>query len=107
MATIRKRLTEKQRIFVDIYVSHRGKLSNKECAIKAGYPESSARQRAYKLMNPSFCPHVVEAIEIEREAYNKKYKVDYWSHVAELGRLRDQIKRRKKISWLLPVAWKN
>ena len=62
MRLIDKPLTEKQKKFAEIYVMSSGILSNTEVAIEAGYDRGSAYQRAYELLNPEICPHVVKFI---------------------------------------------
>ena len=34
-------------------------MANYQIAIAVGYSEDGARQRAYELLNPDICPHVV------------------------------------------------
>ena len=59
-----KRLTEKQREFARLLVHSSGKITNKQCAIEAGYSEKRARVEASELLRNSL---VVEYIEKLRE----------------------------------------
>ena len=59
-----KRLTEKQREFARLLVHSGGRITNKQCAIEAGYSEKRARQEASELLRNSL---VFEYIEKLRE----------------------------------------
>tara|TARA_R100001015_G_C4597106_1_gene152266 strand:- start:656 stop:1162 length:507 start_codon:yes stop_codon:yes gene_type:complete len=85
-----KKLTEQQIKFAQLLVTNHGRKTPTECAIEAGYADGSARVRASELRNPKRFPLVVSYIGELREEYNKKYEVDYGSHIAELGRIRQQ-----------------
>ena len=85
-----KKLTEQQIKFAQLLVTNEGRKTPTECAIEAGYADGSARVRASELRNPKRFPLVVSYIGELREEYNKKYEVDYGSHIAELGRIRQQ-----------------
>ena len=73
---ISKPLTEMQKEFSRLHVENVGRLSNTECAIRAGYKPESAYQRAHELLNPKICPHVVQHIAERREEFLKKNNVD-------------------------------
>ena len=62
-----KRLTEKQREFARLLVTSKGKMTNAQCAIEAGYSEKRARQEASELQNAVKSPLVVKYIEELRE----------------------------------------
>ena len=85
-----KVLTEQQIKFATLLVTNEGRKTPTECAIEAGYAESSAHVRASELRNPRKFPLVVKYIGEIREEYNKKYEVDYGKHIAELGKIRQQ-----------------
>ena len=85
-----KKLTEQQLKFAQLLVTNHGRKTPTECAIEAGYADGSARVRASELRNPQRFPLVVQYIGELRDEYNKKYEVDYGSHIAELGRIRQQ-----------------
>ena len=65
MKLVDKPLTDLQRKFARYYVEAKygtQHLSNSECAIRAGYSPDSAYQRAFELLSPKHCPHVVKFI---------------------------------------------
>ena len=69
---ISKPLTEMQKEFARLHAENVGRLSNTEIAIRAGYKAESAYQRAYELLNPRICPHVVKYIGEMKEDFLKK-----------------------------------
>jgi phage terminase small subunit len=87
--TPNKRLTRKQQLFVKELVSNDGLITNREAAERAGYPAGSAHTRAYELMNPNKCPHVVAEIKRYRDELDEKYGVDFKRHIRSLQTLRD------------------
>ena len=97
MQLINKTLTEMQKTFSRIYVeNHYGNstLTNTQVAMKAGYSPDSAYQRAYELLNPRICPHVVKYIGEIREEHQKKYAITFERHISELGKLRDNATKK-------------
>lgn len=84
-----KKLTRKQEKFVMELVSNDGMITNREAAVRAGYPATSAHTRAYELMNQNKCPHVVAEINRYREELDEKFGVDYKRHVRDLQKIRD------------------
>jgi phage terminase small subunit len=92
-----KKLTEMQIKFAHLLVTNEGRKSPTECAEEAGYEKDSASVRASELRNPNKYPLVVKYISDLREEYNKKYDVDYGSHIRELARIRDE--SREKGAW--------
>jgi len=82
-------LTRKQELFVKILVSKDGQITKRDAAIEAGFPASSAHQRAYEMTNPSKCPHVVKAIQEYRTELDRKYGIDYRRHIRDLQKIRD------------------
>ena len=85
-----KKLTEMQIKFAHLLIANEGRKTPTECAIEAGYEESSASVKASQLRNPKMYPLVVAEISRLREEWNKKYEVTYESHIRELARLRDE-----------------
>ena len=84
MKLIDKPLTERQKKFAGLYALDKGLKSNTEIAIEAGYPKSSAYQRAHELLNPEICPHVVKYIrEVEKDV-QKKFDLNIDSHLKTL-----------------------
>ena len=92
---IPKRLTEMQQKFANLLVTHEGRKSGYECAIEAGYEKDRARITASELQNPQKFPLVVKHIGELREENQKKYGIDFDSHITELGRLRDEARKSK------------
>jgi hypothetical protein len=83
------KLSRKQELFVKILVSQDGQITKRDAAIEAGFPASSAHQRAYEMTNPSKCPHVVRAIQEYRAELDRKYGIDYRRHIRDLQKIRD------------------
>ena len=94
MRLIDKSLTEKQKKFAEIYVMSSGILSNTEVAIEAGYDRGSAYQRAYELLNPEICPHVVKFINEIRIDISRRYEINKDNHITELWRIREDAKKK-------------
>ena len=87
-------MTEKQKKFAEIYVTSSGKFSNTEVAIEAGYDYGSAYQRAYELLNPEICPHVVKFISEIRKDISRRYEISKENHMEELWRIREDAKKK-------------
>jgi hypothetical protein len=87
---VEKPLTELQKKFARLYVESSygtGHLTNTEAAIQAGYSPDSAYQRAYELLNPKICPHVVKYIGELKEDFRIKNNIDPDKHMARLNHL--------------------
>ncbi len=97
MKLVDKPLTEMQKRFAELYVYEKGVLSNYEVAIAAGYAQKSAYQRAYELLNPDICPHVVRYIEKLKSEMNEKYRCDFETHKKELWQLREMAKKKNNV----------
>ena len=82
-------LTEKQRIFVEIYTEHQGRLTPTECARQSGYKRERAATTASELLNVKLYPKVVRAVAKRREEIANTHKVEMDKHVQELARLRE------------------
>ena len=85
-----KHLTDKQMRFAKEYVYNDGSKTQSECALDAGYAESSARVSASELLNPRKYPLVVKHIQELEAEVNKKYEVTFGRHVRELAKIRDK-----------------
>ena len=98
-----KRLTEMQKRFAELLVfgGPDGPMTQTEAAIAAGYSPKRARQEGSELCNPRQSPLVVKHIGELKEERLKKYEVNYASHVAELGRIKDAA--LKKGAWSAAV----
>ena len=86
---IDKPLTERQLKFANLYALDAGIKSNTDIAIEAGYPRSSAYQRAYELLSFEHCPHVVTYIRKIQKDIDKKYDVTHDNHLKKLYELRE------------------
>ena len=100
MQLINKTLTEMQKMFSRIYVeNHYGNstLTNTQVAMKAGYSPDSAYQRAYELLNPRICPHVVKYIGELKEDFRIKNNIDPDKHMARLNYLGQVAEENKMV----------
>ena len=84
------KLTEKQIIFVKELIYNEGRITATEAAIRAGYPEPSARSKASMLQNPKYYPLVVDHARQIREEVQKKYDVTIHKHFKELQKIREE-----------------
>jgi len=91
-------LTEKQRIFVEIYTANEGRLTPTECARQSGYKRERANVTASELLNVNKSPKVVAAIAKRRGEIADTHKVEMNKHVQELARLRDKALNEKSYS---------
>ena len=91
-------LTEKQRIFVEIYTANEGRLTPTECARQSGYKQERANVTASELLNVKKSPKVVAAIMKRRSEIAETHKVEMNKHVQELARLRDKALTEKSYS---------
>ena len=91
-------LTDKQRIFVEIYVKEEGRLTPTECARQAGYKPERAPTTASELLNVKKYPRVVAAVRKKRNELHETHKVEMNKHVVELARLRDRALQDKSHS---------
>jgi len=69
-------LTPKEKKFAELYVEHWGQMKKQDIAVLAGYPETSASNRASRLTNSDRSPHVVKYIEFLYNKEKRKYKDD-------------------------------
>ena len=100
MQLINKTLTEMQKMFSRIYVeNHYGNstLTNTQVAMKAGYSADSSHQRAYELLNPRICPHVVKYIGELKEDFRIKNNIDPDKHMARLNYLGQVAEENKMV----------
>ena len=91
-------LTERQRIFVEIYTANEGRLTPTECARQSGYKQERANVTASELLNVKKSPKVATAISKRRDEIAKTHKVEMNKHVQELARLRDKALGEKSYS---------
>ena len=86
-----------QKDFAEKYVEDGGSMANYQIAIAVGYSEDGARQRAYELLNPDICPHVVRYIEKLKAEMAEKYKCDFNTHQKELWQLKEMAKKKNTV----------
>ena len=91
-------LTERQRIFVEIYTANEGRLTPTECARQSGYKQERANVTASELLNVKKYPKVVNAVMKRRDEIATTHKVEMNTHVQELARLRDKALNEKSYS---------
>ena len=91
-------LTEKQRIFVEIYTANEGRLTPTECARQSGYKQERANVTGSELLNVKKYPKVVNAVMKRRDEIATTHKVEMNKHVQELARLRDKALNEKSYS---------
>ncbi len=95
---VNKSLTEMQKNYAKLYVesSYGSKhLTNTEVAIQVGYSPESAYQRAYELLNPKICPHVVKYIGELKEEWRIKNNIDPDKHMSRLNHLGQRAEENK------------
>ncbi len=100
MRLVDKSLTEMQKKFARLYVESSygtGHLTNTDAAIQAGYSPESAHQRAYELLNPKICPHVVKYIGELKEDFRIKNNIDPDKHMARLNYLGQRAEEKDMI----------
>ena len=83
-------LTDKQRIFVEIFVANEGRMTPTECARQAGYKAERASVTSSELLNINKYPRVVAAVRKKRNELAETHKVEMNKHIQELARLRDK-----------------
>ena len=91
-------LTEKQRIFVEIYTANEGRLTPTECARQSGYKRERAATTASELLNINKYPKVVAAVMNRRSEISETHRVEMIKHVQELARLREKALNEKSYS---------
>ena len=91
-------LTDRQRIFVDIYVANEGRITPTECARQAGYKPERAATTASELLNVKKYPKVVQIVNKKRNELYETHKVEMNKHVTELARLREKALQDKSHS---------
>ena len=84
-----KQLTPKQIKFAQELVYNEGRKTATQCAIEAKYSEDRAHVTASELQNPKMYPLVVQYIGQLREEIQKKYDITFESHMAHLGKMRN------------------
>jgi phage terminase small subunit len=83
-------LTPQEWKFVEEFVAGDGHVTLKEAAIRAGYSEIWAKNRARELTDPDKSPHIVAAIQERRRELGEKYATTFERHMRDLQVIRDQ-----------------
>ncbi len=91
-------LTEKQRIFVEIYTENEGRMTPTACARQAGYKVERANVTSSELLNIKKFPRVTAAVMKRREEIADTHRVQMNKHVQELARLRERALGEKSYS---------
>ena len=91
-------LTEKQRVFVEIYTDNEGRMTPTACARQAGYSVDRAHVTASELLNIKKFPRVTAAVMKRREEIADTHRVQMNKHVQELARLREKALGEKSYS---------
>jgi phage terminase small subunit len=76
--------------FVEEFCAGDGHVTLKEAALRAGYSEAWAKNRARELTDPEICPHIVAAIQERRRELGEKYGTTFERHMRDLQIIRDQ-----------------
>lgn len=84
-----KQLTPKQIKFAQELVYNEGRKTATQCAIEAAYSEDRAHVTASELQNPKMYPLVVQYIGELRQEVQKKYDINFESHLMHLGKMRN------------------
>jgi hypothetical protein len=85
-----KVLTPQEWTFVEEFCAGDGHVTLKEAAIRAGYGEHWAKNRARELTDPESHPHIVAAIQERRRELGEKYGTTFERHMRDLQVIRDQ-----------------
>jgi phage terminase small subunit len=91
-------LTDKQRVFVEIYTENEGRMTPTACARQAGYKPERANVTGSELLNIKKFPRVVAAVMKRREEIANTHRVQMNKHVQELARLRERALGEKSYS---------
>jgi len=83
-------LTAQEWKFVEEFVSGDGHVTLKEAAMRAGYSEVWAKNRARELTDPDKSPHIVAAIQERRRELGEQYGTTFERHMRDLQLIRDQ-----------------
>ena len=83
-------LTPQEWKFVEEFVAGDGHVTLKEAAVRAGYSDIWAKNRARELTDPEKSPHIVAAIQERRRELGEKYGTTFERHMRDLQVIRDQ-----------------
>jgi phage terminase small subunit len=91
------KLTPMQMKFAQELVYNEGRKTATECAIEAKYSSDRAAVTASELQNPKLYPLVVQYIGQLRQEILKKYDINFESHLAQLGDMRNKALKCKSL----------
>lgn len=80
-----RKLTQRQKRFAELYIE--GRHSQRQCAIQAGYAESSAAVVSTYLLDPERYPHVSEYIAELREQRERRFGVTLMGQLQRFDQL--------------------
>ena len=83
-------VTPQQWRFIKELCDEDGKVTLRQAAIKAGYPEDKASKTANNLTSAKLYPHVVRAIQDYRYEQAEKYGTNFERHMRDLQVIRDK-----------------
>lgn len=84
-----KALNPQEWKFVEEYCAGDGRVTLKEAALRAGYSEGWAKNRARELTDPDRNPHIVAAIQERRRELGERYGTTFERHMRDLQQIRD------------------
>ena len=85
-----KTLSPQEWKFVEEFCAGDGHVTLKEAAVRAGYSDNWAKNRARELTDPEMNPHIVAAIQERRRELGEKYGTTFERHMRDLQIIRDQ-----------------
>lgn len=88
-----KVLTPQEWKFVEEFTAGDGHVTLKEAALRAGYGETWAKNRARELTDPDRNPHIVAAIQERRRELGERYGTTFERHMRDLQIIRDEALR--------------
>jgi hypothetical protein len=83
-------VTPQQWLFIKSLCDEDGKVTLRQAAINAGYPEDKASKTANNLTSAKLYPHVVRAIQDYRYEQAEKYGTNFERHMRDLQVIRDK-----------------
>jgi hypothetical protein len=83
-------VTPQQWLFIKSLCDEDGKVTLRQAAINAGYPEDKASKTANNLTSAKIYPHVVRAIQDYRYEQAEKYGTNFERHMRDLQVIRDK-----------------
>ena len=85
-----KRLSPRERKFVELMLEMDGKITATDAARMAGYPKTRAALEAKELLNPNLNPHVAKVFRAAQEEQRERVTVTRYRHLRDLQEIRDK-----------------